>query len=101
MACRGQLAGFFIDGEDGQAVVPTVGAVQEFSTGMNLNFGCAVTFCLFRQRGDRLDFGERSLRGIPGVGSDRGSDFIAVVRESPAGMKRKVPRPAAGGRLGK
>ena len=39
VAGSGELAGFFVDREDRQAVVTAVGAIDELAAGMNLDFG--------------------------------------------------------------
>lgn len=42
MLDEGKLAGFFVDGENGNAVVTTIGAVNEFARRVYANFGGAV-----------------------------------------------------------
>lgn len=42
MLDESELAGFFVDGENGNAVVTTIGAVNEFARRVYANFGGAV-----------------------------------------------------------
>ena len=42
MLDESELSGFFVDGESGNAVVTTIGAVNEFARRVYANFGGAV-----------------------------------------------------------
>ena len=54
---EGKLAGLFVDGEYGNAVVTTVRAIDELAVGMDTDFGRAVvTGKIPRESGDGLDF---------------------------------------------
>src|SRR5713101_7003676 len=53
--CRGQPSGFFVDGEDRDTVMPSVGAVQKLSGGMHLHFRAGrVAGKTLGKRGDGL-----------------------------------------------
>ena len=52
-----ELAGFFIDRENGEAVVTAVGAIDELAAGMDLNFGGRIAWRRLGECRDGLDFG--------------------------------------------
>ena len=84
VAQRGEAARGGIDGEDGEAVVPTVRAVEEAPVRREVYVGAvAVALVILREGGDRL----QRLQGTPLRVVSRGSPGSQASRARPAGSR--------------
>ena len=90
-----------VDGEDGYAVVSTVGGEEKFAAGMDFDFGCIVapgeTFWNCR---NRIQLLQHSAAAIVRKCGDAGLQFIDYVSELVVGMKGEVARSGPGVKLG-
>ena len=90
-----------VDGVPHDAVVPSVGPVEETSVGMDLDFRRrAVALEIFGQRRFRLQFLEGSLGGVVGESRHRVAHFADYVRKASLRMEGHMPWTRPWRRLG-
>ena len=96
----GQLAGLFVNPEDGDAVVAAVGAVQKLAARVDEHLGGAVAVDRVGHGGDGLQSLQPPALGPVAEGGDGLLQLIDHVGELAARVKTEVARPGAGFEFG-
>ena len=95
---RREAAGRLVDGEDGEAVVAAVRAVDEAAVGRYRDLGRRARPGEARGQGaHRLERREGALVRVVGEGSDRREELVDHVEVRPGRVERQVAGPGSGG----
>src|SRR5581483_11295404 len=94
---EGGASSLFVAGEDSDAVVAAVGAVNPFARGMDGDFGGgAVAGEGGGKEGDGLDGGEVAVGGVVIEGGEGGGHFAEEIGKAAIGMEGEMARAGAG-----